>query len=57
MENFDEISYKNTMIIQWLDIQENYKHLMQLKNITGGQVYKYLSRTMSKNAEHVNNSR
>ena len=45
MENLNEISYENTMIIWWLDIQGSYKCLMQSKNTTGGQVYEYLSRT------------
>ena len=57
MANFNMILYKNTMIIWQPDTQESYKHLMWLRNITGSQVYGYLSRTMSKDVEHVNNSR
>ena len=57
MANCDTISYKDTMIIQQPDTEKSYKHLMWSRNITGGQVYGYLSKTMSKDVEHVNNSR
>jgi hypothetical protein len=45
---------KDTTIIQQQDILESFKHLM--RNIIGGQDFKYLSRTTSKDVEHVNNS-
>ena len=51
------ISYENIMTIRWPDTQGNFKHLTWSRNITGGQDYKYLSRTMSKDAEHANNSK
>ena len=57
MANFDMILYKNIMTIQQPDTQGNSKHSMQSKNIIGGQVYESLSKTMSKDAEHVNNSK
>jgi hypothetical protein len=46
---------EDTIIIRQWDIQENSKHLMQSWNITGGQDFESLSRTMSKDVEHVNN--
>jgi hypothetical protein len=48
---------KDTTIIQQRDILGNSKHLMQSRNITGGQDFKSLSRTMSKDVEYVNNSK
>jgi hypothetical protein len=45
------------MIIQQQDILENFKHLMWSKNIIDGQTSESLSRTMSKDVEHVNNSK
>ena len=57
MANFDTILYKNTMIFWQLDTQESSKHLMWSKSTIGGQVYESLSKTMSKDAELVNNSR
>jgi hypothetical protein len=48
---------EDTMIIQQQDILENFKHLMQSRNIIGGQGFESLSRTMSKGVEHVNNSK
>jgi hypothetical protein len=44
-------------IIQQQDILESFKHLMQSKNTIGGQGFESLSRTTSKDVEHVNNSR
>jgi hypothetical protein len=48
---------KDTMIIQQQDILENFKHLMWLRNIIGGQGFESLLRTTSKDVEHVNNSK
>ena len=55
--NYDMISYRKIMTIWQLDIWESSKHLMQSKNIIGGQNYESLSKTMSKDAEHVNSSK
>jgi hypothetical protein len=57
MWNSKEKLSEDTMIIRQLDIQGNFKCLMQSRNITGGQDFKSLSRTMSKDVEHVNNSK
>ena len=57
MGSFDTISYENIMTTRRPDIQENFKRLMQSKNIIGGQDYEYLSRITSKDAEPVNSSR
>jgi hypothetical protein len=46
---------EDTTIIQQQDILESFKHLMRSRNITGGQDFEFLSRTMSKDVEHVNN--
>jgi hypothetical protein len=55
-----EVKSKEKIVIaiirQW-DIQENFKHLTQSRNITGGQDFQSLSRTMFKDVEHVNNSK
>jgi hypothetical protein len=48
---------EDTTIIQQQDIQENFKHSMWSRNIIGGQDFKSLLRTMSKDVEHVNNSK
>jgi hypothetical protein len=48
---------EDTTIIQQQDILESFKHLMQSRNIIGGQDFESLSRTMSKDVEHVNNSK
>jgi hypothetical protein len=48
---------EDTMIIQQWDILESFKHLMWSRNIIGGQDFKSLSRTMSKDVEYVNNSK
>jgi hypothetical protein len=48
---------ENTTIILQQAIQESSKHSMQLRSITGGQDFESLSRTMSKDVEHVNNSK
>jgi hypothetical protein len=48
---------KDTTIIRQQDIQENSKHLPQSENITGGQGFESLSKTMSKDVEHVNSSK
>jgi hypothetical protein len=42
---------------QQQDILESFKHLMWLRNIIGGQGFESLSRTTSKDVEHVNNSK
>jgi hypothetical protein len=54
MRNSIGKSSKDTTIIQQQDILESFKHLM--RNIIGGQDFKSLSRTTSKDVEHVNNS-
>jgi hypothetical protein len=46
---------EHTMIIQQRDILESFKHIMRSRNIIGGQDFKSLSRTTSKDVEHVNN--
>jgi hypothetical protein len=46
---------KDTTIILQRDILENFKHLMRSRNIIGGQGFESLSRTTSKDVEHVNN--
>jgi hypothetical protein len=46
---------EDTTIIQQQDILESFKHLMRSRNIIGGQDFESLSRTMSKDVEHVNN--
>jgi hypothetical protein len=46
---------EDTTIIQQQDILENFKHLMWSRNIIGGQGFESLSRTTSKDVEHVNN--
>jgi hypothetical protein len=48
---------EDTTIILQRDILENFKHIMWSRNITGGQDFESLSRTMSKDVEHVNNSK
>jgi hypothetical protein len=48
---------EDTTIIQQQDTLENFKHLMRSNNTIGGQDFESLSRTMSKDVEHVNNSR
>jgi hypothetical protein len=48
---------EDIMIIQQQDILENFKHLMWSRNIIGGQGFESLSRTTSKDVEHVNNSK
>jgi hypothetical protein len=48
---------EDTTIIQQQDILESFKHLMWSKNTIGGQDFESLSRTMSKDVEHVNNLR
>jgi hypothetical protein len=57
MRNSEGKLSEDTMIIQQQDILESFKHLMRLKNTIGGQDFESLSRTMSKDVEHVNNSR
>jgi hypothetical protein len=52
-----ELRRKDTTIIQQQDILENFKHIMQSRNITGGQDFGSLLNTMSKDVEHVNNSK
>jgi hypothetical protein len=46
---------EDTMITQQRDILENFKHITQSRNITGGQDFRSLLRTTSKDVEHVNN--
>jgi hypothetical protein len=48
---------EDTTIIQQQDIQENFKHSTRSRNIIGGQDFESLSRTTSKDVEHVNNSK
>jgi hypothetical protein len=48
---------EDTTIIQWRDILESFKHLLWSRNIIGGQDFESLSRTTSKDVEHVNNSK
>jgi hypothetical protein len=55
MQNSEGKLSEDTMIIRQRDIQGNSKHLMQSRNITGGQDFESLSRTMFKDVEHVNN--
>jgi hypothetical protein len=57
MHNSTEKLSKDTTIIQQRDTLGSFKHLTQLRNITSGQDFKSLSRTMSKDVEHVNNSK
>jgi hypothetical protein len=57
MQNSKGKLSEDTTIIQQLDIQEDFKHLTQTKNITHGQDFMSLSKTMSKDVEHVNNSK
>jgi hypothetical protein len=57
MQNSAEKLSEDTMIIQQQDIQGSFKHLTQLRNITGGQDFESLLRTTSKDVEHVNNSK
>jgi hypothetical protein len=57
MQNSEKKLFEDTTIIRQQDIQENSKHLMQSENITGGQNFKSLSKTMSKDVEHVNSSK
>jgi hypothetical protein len=57
MQNSKGKLYEDTIIIRQQDIQGNSKHLMQSRNTTGGQDFKSLSKTMSKDVEHVNNSK
>jgi hypothetical protein len=45
------------MITKQQDIQENWKHTMELGRTTGGQDYGRLWKTMCKVAELVNNSK
>jgi hypothetical protein len=49
-----KLSEDTTIIQQW-DILENFKHIMWSRNITSGQDFRSLSRTISKDVEHVNN--
>jgi hypothetical protein len=46
---------EDTTIIEHRDILENFKHITRSRNITGGQDFGSLSRTMFKDVEHVNN--
>jgi hypothetical protein len=55
MQNSEGKLSENTTIIQQQDILENFKHLMRSRNIIGGQDFKSLLRTTSKDVEHVNN--
>jgi hypothetical protein len=48
---------EDTTITQQQDILESFKHLMQSRNIIGGQDFESLSRITSKVVEHVNNSK
>jgi hypothetical protein len=48
---------EDTTIIRQRDIQGYSKHLMQSRNITGGQDFESLSKTTSKDVEHVNDSK
>jgi hypothetical protein len=48
---------EDIMIILQQDILENFKHFMRSRNITGGQGFESLSKTTSKDVEHVNNSK
>jgi hypothetical protein len=57
MQNSKGKLSEDTTIIQQQDIQRSSKHLMQSRNITGGQDFESLLRTMSKDVEHVNNSK
>jgi hypothetical protein len=57
MQNSKGKLSEDITIIQWRDIQKSSKHLTQSRNITGGQNFESLSRTMSKDVEHVNNSK
>jgi hypothetical protein len=57
MQNSEGKLFKDTTIIQQQDIQENFKHSMRSRNIIGGQGFVSLSRTTSKDVEHVNNSK
>jgi hypothetical protein len=57
MQNSGGKLSEDTMIIQQQDIQENFKHSMRSRNIIGGQDFESLSRTTSKDVEHVNNSK
>jgi hypothetical protein len=52
-----ELQREDTMIIRRQDTQGNSKHLMQSKNIIGGQDFESLLRTTSKDVEYVNNSK
>jgi hypothetical protein len=55
MRNSEGKLSEDTTIIQQQDILENFKHLMRSRNIIGGQGFESLSRTTSKDVEHVNN--
>jgi hypothetical protein len=55
MRNSIEKLSEDTTIIQQWDIHGSFKHSTQSRNITGGQDFESLSRTTSKDVEHVNN--
>src|SRR5271168_5376969 len=57
MMHCDTILSGFTMTMQQQDTPENYKHSMQYESIIGGLECERSSRTMSKDAEHVSNSR
>jgi hypothetical protein len=57
MQNSEGKLSEDITIIWQQDIQRNSKHLTQSRNITGGQDFESLSKTMSKDVEHVNNSK
>jgi RNase H-like domain found in reverse transcriptase/Reverse transcriptase (RNA-dependent DNA polymerase) len=57
MQNSEGKLSEDTTIIRQQDIQENFKHSMQSRNIIGGQGFESVSRTTSKDVEHVNNSK
>jgi hypothetical protein len=57
MQNSTGKLSEDTMIILQQVIQGNSKHLMQSKNITGGQDFESLSKIMSKDVGYANNSR
>jgi hypothetical protein len=57
MQNSEGKLSEDITIILQQDILGSFKHLMWSRNIIGGQDFESLSRTTSKDVEHVNNSK